>query len=82
MDRKMSTNGDVTEDDKVAPVTKRQLVILVFLCYGNFCNNACYSLIGPFYPKVAETKGKTIDLVLNVYIEILFDRLSNNGSNL
>lgn len=69
--RTMSNNEEVTTSevnvkcDRAAAITRRQLVILVFLCYGNFCNNACYSLIGPFYPKVAETKGKSSFLFAN-----------------
>lgn len=32
------------------PFTGRQMVVILLLCYGNFCVGSAYSLLAPFFP--------------------------------
>ena len=32
------------------PFTGRQTVVILLLCYGNFCVGSAYSLLAPFFP--------------------------------
>lgn len=55
--------------------SRRQLLTLVVLSIGDFCNAICVSLQAPFYPQEAEKKGATATeygLVFGVFELIVF----------
>uniref|UniRef100_T1KJ11 Major facilitator superfamily (MFS) profile domain-containing protein n=3 Tax=Tetranychus urticae TaxID=32264 RepID=T1KJ11_TETUR len=45
------------EEIKKVPITKRQILCLIALAYGNFCVAACVSLQAPFFPAECDIKG-------------------------
>ena len=48
------SNGEVAVDGVVAPVAPLnwpQIGFVGMLCFVNYCNFVCYSLIAPFFPK-------------------------------
>lgn len=55
-------NGDVDDSKSKTSdnyfLSKREsLLFMGALIYANFTESACYSLIAPFFPKIAEEKG-------------------------
>lgn len=60
------------------PYTRRQLIILTCVMYGNFWVAACVSLQAPFFPMEAESKGASstvYGLIFGVY-ELLIITMS------
>ncbi|XP_039295920.1 MFS-type transporter SLC18B1-like isoform X4 [Nilaparvata lugens] len=60
---------------RLSNFTRRQLLTLVVLSIGDFCNAICVSLQAPFYPQEAEKKGATATeygLVFGVFELIVF----------
>ena len=52
-----SSHRHALEEIKKVPISKRQILCLIALAYGNFCVAACVSLQAPFFPAECDNKG-------------------------
>ncbi|XP_053205515.1 MFS-type transporter SLC18B1-like [Panonychus citri] len=65
-----SSHRHALEEIRKVPISKRQILCLIALAYGNFCVAACVSLQAPFFPAECDNKGvssQVYGLIFGIY---------------